>query len=134
MTFAGVELHPDGSLRYRGDWQNTSACHATVDTAGNLRDRATVTRVVAGAVVAGPVGAILGGLFRKRVDDTQTWLVITGEKDWVVPVARSLAGMARQFAARVNNEARERAVLETPTAPPVQPSKPKPGVYRPGLR
>lgn len=135
FTFAGLELHPDGSVRYGGEWQNTSSCHAMVETAGTIRDRATLTRVVGGALVAGAVGAIVGGMFRKRVDDTQTWLIITGEKDWAVPVPRSLAGMARQFAAVLNNEAR--ALLEaetTPAVPAPVPSTPRRGVYQPGLR
>lgn len=112
-TFAGVELHPDGSLRYRGDWQSTSTCHATVDTVGAIRDRATVTRVVAGAVLAGPVGAVVGGLLRKRVDDRQVWLTITGgEQDWVVEVALGSQKQAQTFAAAVNAAAAQWAARD----------------------
>lgn len=113
VSFAGVELHPDGSVHYRGEWQDTSACYATVDTAGQIRGRATLTRVSAGAVIAGPVGAVVGALFRKRVDERECWLVIAGDRfDWVVPVRPNLQGQARQFAAQLNTQARDWAGRE----------------------
>lgn len=114
VTFAGVELHPDGSVRYQGEWQDTASCHAEVDTAGQVRDRATLTRIAGGALVAGPVGAVVGGLLRKRVDERETWLLITGSKaDWVVPVRGPQTGAARQFATALNNAAREWADRES---------------------
>jgi hypothetical protein len=108
VSFAGVELHPDGSVRYAGEWQDTSACFATVDTVGQIRGRATLTRVSAGALIAGPVGAVVGALFRKRMDERECWLVVAGDRyDWVVPVRPHLQGQARQFAAALNTQARQ---------------------------
>ena len=136
LVFAGVELHPDGSVRHRGEWQDTSACHAEVQTAGQVRDRATLTRVAGGALVAGPVGAIVGGLLRKRVDEQQGWLLITGDRhDWVVQLRPDQLGDAQQFAITVNNAAREQQQKEAEAAAPaVQPYRRNRGVYRPGLR
>lgn len=131
--FAGVEIHPDGSLRYGGEWQDTATCHAEVETAGQVRDRATLTRVVGGALVAGPVGAVVGGLFRKRVDDREVWLVVTGDKhDWVVPVRSAQLKQARLFVAEVNSAARSWA--ERVTHVERVPSRPRSNVYQPGMR
>lgn len=107
----GVELG-DGTLSYSGRTQPLAGCHAYVDTVGAVRDRATLTRVVGGAVVAGPVGAIVGGLLRKRVDEREFYLFITGEQDWVIPIRQSLAAQARSFAAGLNTAAREQAAFD----------------------
>jgi hypothetical protein len=108
----GVEVSTDGTLTWRGQSQQLASCHAYVDTIGQIRDRATLTRVVGGALVAGPVGAVVGGLLRKRVDERECYLLITGEKDWAIEVQPSLAPRARTFAAWLNTQARERAELE----------------------
>lgn len=136
VTFAGVELHPDGSVRYRGEWQNTRSCHAEVESVGQIRSRATVTRIVGGAIVAGPVGAIVGGLLRKRVDDREVYLLVTGDTaDWLVPVSSQRGKEARFFAAALNRAAREAADREfTPAVELPVSTGPKRGVYRPGLR
>jgi hypothetical protein len=31
LSFAGVEIHPDGYIRYRDQWQSTSTCKASND-------------------------------------------------------------------------------------------------------
>lgn len=113
VMFAGVIVHSDGSTRYKGEWQDTSACHATVDSAGSVRDRATVTRMAGGALVAGPVGAVLGALFRKRVDEREVYLIVTGDRyDWVVPVRPAESALAHRFAAELNTRARQMAEVE----------------------
>lgn len=137
-TFAGVELHTEGFVRYRGEQQDVASCHATVDTAGSVRDRATLTRVLGGAVVAGPVGAIVGGLLRKRVDERQVLLVVAGDRyDWVVEVPARLLGEAHRFAGRLNRTAAlaaaEAAAAQVVPGPAPEPYRRRTGVYRAGL-
>lgn len=113
VTFAGVNLHPDGSIRYRGEWQNTSSCRASVESVGEIRQRWTLHRVGAGAVVAGPLGAVVGALLRKKVDDRELYLSIDGDSaDWLIEVDPRRAAEARRFASTVNNAAREWAARE----------------------
>lgn len=113
VTFGGVEIHPDGSVRHGGEWQNTSSCNAYVETAGQLRQRSTLTRVGAGAVIAGPVGAVLGAFFRKKVDEREVYLMVEGDKyAWMVKVHPSRSVEARRFATALNNAAREWADKE----------------------
>lgn len=113
LTFGGVEIHPDGSVRYGGEWQNASSCTAYVETAGQLRERSTLTRVGAGAVIAGPVGAVLGALFRKKVDEREVYLMVEGDKSaWLVKVHPSRSMEARRFAVALNNASREWAAKE----------------------
>lgn len=113
VTFAGVELHPDGSVRYGGEWQDTSSCRAYVETGGELDRRSTLTRVGVGTLVAGPVGAIVGGMFRKRLDHRELHLLIDGDRmSWLVPVHPSCGPQARRFANVLNNQARQWAEKE----------------------
>lgn len=113
LVFAGIELHPDGSVRCGDEWQNTSSCRAYVETGGQISRRPTLTRVGAGALVAGPVGAILGGMFSKKVDQRELYLMIDGDKaSWLVPVHPRRSGEARQFANAVNSSARDWAEKE----------------------
>lgn len=108
VSFAGVEIHPDGSVRHGGEWQSTSSVRASVETVGQIRERSTLTRVGAGATLGGPIGAVLGALLRKKVDDREVYLAIDGDQyGWMVQVRPAQSGAARQFAAAVNNAARE---------------------------
>ncbi|MFC0706565.1 hypothetical protein [Cellulomonas uda] len=69
---------------------------------GSARERTTVTRVAAGAIIAGPVGAIVGGLLRKQ--EGRVYVTITLPDGSVVvadaPVKDEAA--ARAFAQKVN--------------------------------
>lgn len=51
-----------------------SECHAEI-IEGGQRQRMTVTRIGAGALLAGPVGAIIGGMSKK--DLSKNWIIIT---------------------------------------------------------
>jgi hypothetical protein len=112
----GVEIHNDGTISYLGQTQQFAEVYACVDTAGQVRDRATLTRVAGGALAAGSVGAVNGGLLRKRVDERECYLLVTGSQDWVVPVKPSMAPMARTFAASVDSAGRDRARHEAELA------------------
>lgn len=102
---------------------------------GQVRDRATLTRVAGGALVAGPVGAVVGALLRKRVDERQAWLVVTGDQyDWVVEVRPTQLGQAREFAAAINAAARAAQEEQPGLVETAQPYRRAVGVYRPGLR
>lgn len=62
---------PEGFKNYRA---NVSEVTIDIET-GPAVNRMTLTRVVAGGVLLGPVGAILGGLAKK--DDSYNNMVIT---------------------------------------------------------
>lgn len=73
--------------------------------------RTTVTRVAAGLVIAGPVGAIVGGMFKK--DESKSYINVTlaDGKMLICDVASSKATAAREFAARINEAAEVYASL-----------------------
>lgn len=135
-VFAGVRLDPSGTVTFQGVEQSVTGCHAVVDSVGAIRDRATLTRVVGGAVVAGPLGAVIGGLLRKRVDERQVFLLISGPRlDWVVPVKTWQVGEAQRFAAVLNTAAKLPPTLtEVVPDPQVQPYRRRSGVYQPGMQ
>ena len=55
-------------------WPATE-CEAELIEDGNEGNRITATRVAAGALLAGPVGAVVGGLAKKS--NEKGWLVVT---------------------------------------------------------
>lgn len=84
---------------------------ASVDTAGNLAvtKRATLTRTAAGALVAGPVGAVVGGAgFKKtkKIDTRELYLNIEAPTlSCVVRCPPDSGARVRSFAAAVNTAA-----------------------------
>jgi hypothetical protein len=42
-----------------------AGAHAEYEPGADISGRTTLTRVAAGAIIAGPVGAVVGGLFKK---------------------------------------------------------------------
>jgi hypothetical protein len=67
----------------QGNFRLDQKVNATVDTAGNLATsrRTTFTRVAAGAVLFGPVGAIVGGVAQKNKihDNRELYLMVEGD-------------------------------------------------------
>lgn len=92
----------------------TPGITAQVDATGDIQkyatSRTTATRVVAGAMLAGPVGAIVGGSAKKgkvHTNDTrQLYLIVTGP-NWqeVVQLNPDWGTQARQLAATLYNVA-----------------------------
>lgn len=106
LTFEGLRMK-DGKLDYRGQYQPVAGCRVTVDSAGELQRRSTLTRTVAGALLFGPAGAVVGALFQKQVDLRELYLLVDGERlAWAIPVHPSRGAAARSFAAKVNDAAR----------------------------
>lgn len=76
---------------------------AEFESGATVGGRTTLTRVAAGAIVAGPVGAIVGGLFRK---DRNKIYVTTTFPDGKVVILEGPAkdeSKLREFARKVND-------------------------------
>lgn len=93
-TFAGIELK-DGRIESAQSGGPIAGARATVDTAGELSRRITVSRLA------------LTGLFalgwQKKVDTRELYLLVEGD-GWAiaVPVDPDQGAKARAFAARIN--------------------------------
>lgn len=80
---------------------------AEFESGADIGGRTTLTRVAAGAIIAGPVGAIVGGMFRK--DRNRVYVTISfadGEVAVIDGPARDESKL-RAFAAKVNAAARD---------------------------
>ena len=106
-TFGGYRI-VNGNLTGRNPatgWPGTwplGGMTAELEPGVDVGARTTATRVVAGAVIAGPVGAIVGGLFRK--DRNKVYVVVTladGSQILIDGPAKDERG-ARDFTAKLN--------------------------------
>jgi len=99
--FAGIAVI-DHWIYYQGQGQAVAGVNVLVETAGQLAARSTVTRTVAGGLLFGPAGLIVGALFRKKQDMRELYLLVDGPLyAWAVPVPPKLGPQARNFAAFV---------------------------------
>jgi hypothetical protein len=94
-----------------------AGARATVDTAGALatKSRATLTRMAAGGVLLGPLGAVLSLGFKKHkeVDKRELYLLVEGNGFAGVVECPADDGMkAREFAAMLNSSAMQAAEYE----------------------
>jgi hypothetical protein len=94
----------------QGTFPLTASVSATVDTAGNLAtsSRSTLTRVGAGAMLFGPVGAIVGATAKKtRMHDTrELYLLVQGDQFATLITCNPDDGAhVRQFAIAVRQAA-----------------------------
>ncbi|MBX0299368.1 hypothetical protein K2F54_05180 [Cryobacterium sp. 1639] len=106
VVFEGVTMKA-GILSYKRERQPVTGVQVTVETAGELQRRSTLTRTAAGAIVFGPAGAVVGALFRKQVDRRELYLLVDGDLfAWAVNINPSKGAAARAFAAKVNTAAR----------------------------
>jgi len=65
VKFGGMKI-ADNYIAYEGKRYPRAGAKAIMDTGAAAQKRMTATRVVGGALVLGPLGAILGGLAKKR--------------------------------------------------------------------
>ncbi|WP_243063327.1 hypothetical protein [Humibacter sp. RRB41] len=94
----------------QGTFALTASVMATVDTAGNLAtsSRSTLTRIAAGGLLFGPVGAIVGGVAKKtRMHDArELYLLIQSDAFAAVITCNPDDGQRlRQFATAVRQAA-----------------------------
>ncbi|MGI5401934.1 hypothetical protein ACQEVG_21315 [Streptomyces sp. CA-135486] len=78
---------------------------AAVESSGAIARRATVTRMVAGAALAGPVGAVIAGLgAKKKIDDRHIFVVIENPSGAQLLLAadKKKDAEVRRWAARFN--------------------------------
>ena len=96
---------PEGSLKQQ--FRPVVGAVAEYEPGSAVGGRTTLTRVAAGAIVAGPIGAILGGMFKK--DTSKGYVSVTFPDGDVVVVDGPLSDepKMRQFVQRVNEHARE---------------------------
>lgn len=114
--FQGIVLF-ERAIRTPNGSGSLVGTHALVDTAGNLatKSRASLTRMAAGGLLLGPVGAVLSLGFKKHknVDKRELYLLIESpEFASVVQCDPDKGLQARQFAARVNTQAAHAASFE----------------------
>ena len=65
VKFGGMKV-ADNYIEYEGKRYPRAGAKAVMDTGAAAQKRITATRVVGGAVVLGPLGALLGGVAKKR--------------------------------------------------------------------
>lgn len=96
---------PAGSLKQ--DVRPVAGAAAEYEAGSQTGGRTTLTRVAAGAVIAGPVGAIIGGMFKK--DTSRGYVSVTFPDGAVVVVDGPLREepKMRDFVAKVNAAARK---------------------------
>jgi|GEM_PF-2986580 len=96
---------PEGSLKQTV--RPIAGVVAEYEPGSVLNGRTTLTRIAAGAILAGPVGAIVGGLLKK--DTSKGYVVVTFPDGGVVVIDGPLKDepKMRQFAAKVNLAAAE---------------------------
>lgn len=107
MAYYGVHSVKDGVYNYLPDGKFKSiskpVAGATAEfESGSDRKRPTLTRIGAGAIIAGPVGAVVGGLFQK--DRSKAYVTVIfedGDTAIIEGPAKDEAKM-RKFAADVN--------------------------------
>ena len=80
----------------------TAGAFAELDTVDAPAPQTTLTRIAAGAVIAGPVGAIIGGMLKK--DRSKGFITVTLADGCVIigefPAAK--ISQARKFASLIN--------------------------------
>lgn len=102
--FEGLKIKGDRLHKGLGRSWPIAECAAVVDQGANISSRMTATRVVGGAVLLGPLGAILGGLAKK--DRSKVFLAIDVPGDAIlIEVKGKHEGKARKFALQVNQAA-----------------------------
>ncbi len=69
---------------------------------GDVPSRPTLTRIGAGALLAGPVGAIVGGLFKKDKSKVYVSVILADGRLVLIDAPKKDVPKAMQFVAKVN--------------------------------
>jgi len=89
-AFNGLKLSGDQIVYRTGmrkDVRPVAGVQAWVESAGDVDRRLSLTRTAAGGVMLGPVGALLGAVAKKKVDDRQMFVMVQGpDFGWAVEV------------------------------------------------
>lgn len=107
MAHYGVHSVRKGVYDYLPQGKRTSAqkpvsgAEATFDS-GADKSRPTLTRIGAGAILAGPAGAIVGGLFKKDISKAYVTVVFADGDSVIIEGPSKDEVKLRQFAADVN--------------------------------
>lgn len=103
---------PDG--KFKQDVRPVAGAVATYEPGTSSGGRMTATRVVSGAILAGPAGAIIGGLLRK--DSTRGYITVTFATGEVVLLDGPLSDDAkmRDFVNKVNLASSNHAEANAP--------------------
>lgn len=104
--FAGVYVL-NGKVSYTGDDRKLltkplGGAVAEFETGADAGSRTTLTRVAAGAIVAGPVGAIVGGMFKKDRNKVYVSITFPDGDVMVVDAPAKDDAKAREFARKIN--------------------------------
>lgn len=93
---------PQGAIRQVA--KPLAGAEATYET-GNDKSRPTLTRIGAGAIIAGPAGAVVGALFKKDTGKNYVTVVFADGDTVIIEGPQSDAMKMREFAARINAQA-----------------------------
>lgn len=85
------------------EYEIDPSVRATVESGGSIDRRTSATRVAAGALLTGGVGAIIGAIAKKKVDRRELYLVIEAD-EWaeLVELKPKHGAQAREFAQKIN--------------------------------
>ncbi len=119
-SFEGLRIIGDQLFRIKAGKQwPVAGCSAQVDSGAAISSRVTATRVVAGAAIAGPIGAVVGALAKK--DRSKVYLAVTTPDDHVLLELKGKEeGEARRFAGNLNAAAAHFASSATEDPEPAQ--------------
>ena len=89
-------------LSYSNETVPMSATTATIEQDLAV-ERITATRVVAGALLAGPAGAVIGALAKKREAGSSYLVIDTPASQWLVTIDRKAITAAREVVTKIEN-------------------------------
>lgn len=95
----GQFSYPNGT--FKGGSKPITGASAEFES-GADRSRPTLTRIGAGAILAGPAGAIVGGLFKKDTSKCYVTILFPDGDTVIIEGPSKDEGKMRQFAADVN--------------------------------
>lgn len=105
------ELRCPPGMNFRTERIPIKDVHAEYES-GEATERSTLTRVAAGALIAGPIGAIVGGMFKKDKSLVYVILTLTDGRVIVIDAPKKDSTAAHQFVGKVNTAAAHYATHE----------------------